>query len=51
MTDFTTQHHLSRALKKQPFENMVAKGENVGDHHFLPFPTAFSSYPKLNIYF
>ena len=26
-----------------PFENIVGKGENAGNQHFLAFPTMFSS--------
>ena len=29
--------------KKKPFENIVGKGENAGNQHFLLFPTMFST--------
>ena len=29
-------------LYKKPFENIVGKGENAGNQHFLFFPTMFS---------
>ena len=28
-------------LRKQPFENIVGKGENAGNQHFLLFPQCF----------
>ena len=31
-----------------PFENIVGKGENAGDHHFLLFPIIFSIQSKKN---
>ena len=38
---FTTQSRLLMTLKKKAFENIVGKGENAGNQHFLPFPTFF----------
>ena len=40
---FTTQSWLLLTLSKKPFENIVGKGENDGNQHFLLFPTMFSS--------
>ena len=31
----------SKALGKKPFKNIVGKGENAGDQHFLLFPQCF----------
>ena len=33
-------------LYKEPFENIIGKGENAGDQHFLLFPQRFLSFPK-----
>ena len=30
------------AVQKKAFENIVGKGENAGDQHFLLFPQCFS---------
>ena len=38
-------------LGMRPFENIVGKGENGGNQHFLLFPTMFSTLPKPNFYF
>ena len=35
---FTTLSRLLNTLKKQPFENIMGKGENAGNQHFLLFP-------------
>ena len=32
--------------RKKPFENIVGKGENAGDQHFLPFPQCFLPYHR-----
>ena len=32
--------------KKKPFENIVRKGENAGNQHFLLFPPRFLPIPK-----
>ena len=32
----------------KPFENIVGKGENAGNQHFLLFPQCFLSIPKTN---
>ena len=31
---------------KEPFENIVGKGENAGDQHFLLFPQCFLPFTK-----
>ena len=36
-------------LKKKAFENIVGKGENAGNQHFLLFPTTFSTLSKREI--
>ena len=33
-------------LYKNPFENIVGKGENAGNQHFLLFPQCFLPFPK-----
>ena len=38
---FTTQPRLLMTLGKNPFENIVRKGENVGNEQFLLFPPCF----------
>ena len=38
---FTTQFRLLTALSRKPFENIVEKGENAGNQHFLLFPQCF----------
>ena len=42
----TTQSRLSTTLYKKPFENIVGKGENAGNQHFLIFTKCFLSVPK-----
>ena len=32
--------------KKKPFENIMGKGENAGNWHFLLFPQCFLSYER-----
>ena len=32
--------------RKKPFDNIVGKAENVGNHHFLLFPQYFLSFAK-----
>ena len=32
--------------KKKPFENIMGKGENAGNQHFLPFPQCFLPYQR-----
>ena len=36
-------------LSGEAFENIVGKGENAGNQHFLFFPTMFSTPPKAKI--
>ena len=36
---------------KKPFENIVGKGENAGNQHFLLFPAMFSIHPKKTFFF
>ena len=38
-------------LEKKAFENMVGKGENAGNEHFLLFSTMFSALPGTNFNF
>ena len=33
-------------LKKKAFENIVGKGENAGNQHFLLFPQLFLPYQR-----
>ena len=41
----TTQSQLLMTLKKY-FENIVGKGENVGNQHFLFLPQCLLPFPK-----
>ena len=34
--------------RNKPFENIVGKGENAGNQHFLLFPHFFSTRPQTN---
>ena len=34
-------------LRKEAFENILEKGENAGNKHFLLFTNCFSSFQKL----
>ena len=43
---FTTQSRLLTTPKQMPFENIVGKGENVGNQHFLLFPQCFLPFTK-----
>ena len=43
---FPTQSRLLTTLKNEPFENLVEKGENAGNQHFLLFPQCFLPFPK-----
>ena len=43
----TTKSRLLRTLKRKPSENIVGKGENAGNQHFLLFPQCFLPFPKL----
>ena len=33
-------------MKENAVENIVGKGENAGDQHFLLFPQRFQPFPK-----
>ena len=48
MNTFNSLPHnrLLTTLKKMPFENIVGKGENAGNHHFLLFTQCFLTIPK-----
>ena len=37
----TTQSRLLTTLGRKPLENIVGKGENAGNQHFLLFPQCF----------
>ena len=41
-----TQSRLLTTLEKKAFENIVGKGENAGNQHFLFFPAMFSFIRK-----
>ena len=38
-------------MYKKPFENILGKGENAGNQHFLLFPPCFLPFPKTNFNF
>ena len=40
-----TQSRLLAPVKKKPFENIVRKGGNAGNQHFLLFPQCFLLFP------
>ena len=42
----TTQWHLLTCLEKKLFQNIVGKGENAGNKHFLLFPQSFLLYQR-----
>ena len=46
---FSKQSTFLRAPQKKAFENIVGKGENAGNQHFLLFPTMFSSPSETEI--
>ena len=43
---FTTQSRLLTTVKQRGFENIVGKGENDDNHHFLLFPQCFLPFPS-----
>ena len=43
---YTTQSRLLTTSTEKPFENIVEKGENAGNQHFLLFPQCFLPFPK-----
>ena len=52
LTDlFTTQSQLLTTLKNEPFENVVGKGENACNQHFLLFLQCFLPFPRQNFNF
>ena len=42
----TLQSRLLTTLKKKAFKNIVGKGENAGNQHFLFFPQCFLTFSK-----
>ena len=48
---FTTQSRLLTTRKKKAFENILGKGENAGNQHFLLFPKCFLPFPKQMLIF
>ena len=48
---FTSQSQLLTTLKKKPFENIVGKGENAVNQHFLLFPQCFLPFSKYISFF
>ena len=40
------QTRLLTTLRKEAFENILGKGENAGNQHFLLFPKMFLPFPK-----
>ena len=45
---FVTQSQLLTTLGWETFENILGKGENAGNQHFLPFPKYFLHFQKQN---
>ena len=43
---FSTQSQLSMTLTERPIENIVGKGENADDQHFLHFVQCFLPFAK-----
>ena len=43
---FTTQSRLLTTLQKRPIENILGKGENAGNQHFLLFQQCFLPAPE-----
>ena len=43
---FTTQSRLLKIQRKKALENIVGKGENVDNQHFLLFPHCFLPFPS-----
>ena len=42
-------YHTVPTLRMKPLENIMGKGENAGNQHFLLFPTMFYSLSKIEI--
>ena len=47
----TALNPLSNNPKKEAFENIMGKGENAGNQHFLLFPQCFLSYQRQKLLF
>ena len=43
---YLPQYPLLTTLIKKAFKNIVEKGENAGNQHFLLFPQCFLPFPK-----
>ena len=42
---------LLTTIRKESFENLLGKGENAGNQHFLLFPKGFPPFPRqISIY-
>ena len=48
---FTTESRLLTTPTERSFENILGKGENAGNQHFLLFPQCFLSFTKQISYF
>ena len=48
---FTTQSGVITTLDKKALENIVGKGENAGNQHFLHFLQGFQLYQAQNHHF
>ena len=46
---FTKQSQLTTMQRRESFENILGKGENAGNQHFLLFPKCFLSFTKNHI--
>ena len=46
LNSFTTQSQVVTILWKEFFENIVGKGENAGNQHFLLFQQCFLLYQR-----
>ena len=49
MVEKNTQPRDLTTLRKKPFENIVGKGENAGNQHFLLLPQCFSILSRREI--
>ena len=48
---YTTQSSLLKSPRRKAFENIVGKGENAGNQHFLLFQQCFLLFPIKNSIF
>ena len=48
---FIKQAQVLKATRKTVFENIVGKGENAGNQHFLLFPQCFLPFRKQSLVF